>query len=28
VIGETVWYDAADHELSREPVLLGRAPLA
>ena len=27
VIGETVWYDAADRELSREPVHLGRAPL-
>ena len=28
VIGETVWYDAADRELSREPVHLGRSPLA
>ena len=28
VIGETVWYDAADRELGREPVHLGRAPLA
>lgn len=28
VIGETVWYDAADQELRREPLLLGRAPLA
>lgn len=28
VIGETVWYDAADRELRREPVHLGRAPLA
>ena len=25
VIGETVWYDAADQELRREPVHLGRA---
>ena len=25
VIGEMVWYDAADQELSREPVHLGRA---
>jgi hypothetical protein len=24
VVGETVWYDAADQELSREPVHLGR----
>lgn len=24
VTGETVWYDAADQELSREPVHLGR----
>ena len=28
VVGEMVWYDAADQELSREPVHLGRAPLA
>lgn len=28
VIGETVWYDAADEELHREPVHLGRAPLS
>ena len=28
VIGETVWYDDADRELRREPVHLGRAPLA
>lgn len=28
VVGETVWYDAADRELRREPVHLGRAPLA
>lgn len=28
VVGETVWYDTADRELSREPVHLGRAPLA
>ena len=28
VIGETVWYDAADQELRREPVHLGRGPLA
>ncbi len=28
VIGETVWYDAADRELRREPVHLGRGPLA
>jgi hypothetical protein len=28
VIGETIWYDAADEELSREPVHLGRRPLA
>ena len=27
VIGETVWYDAADRELRRESVYLGRAPL-
>ena len=26
VIGETVWYDADDRELRREPVHLGRAP--
>lgn len=26
VIGETVWYDANDRELRREPVHLGRAP--
>jgi hypothetical protein len=28
VIGETVWYEAADQEIRREPVHLGRAPLA
>ena len=28
VIGETVWYDAFDAELRREPVHLGRPPLA
>jgi hypothetical protein len=27
VICETVWYDADDRELSREPVHLGRVPL-
>ena len=27
VIGETVWYDAADSEIRREPVHLGRVPL-
>ena len=27
VVGETIWYDAADRELGREPVHLGRAPL-
>lgn len=27
VIGVAIWYDAADRELRREPVLLGRAPL-
>ena len=26
VIGEAVWYDAADVELSREPLHLGRGP--
>jgi hypothetical protein len=28
IVGETVWYDAEDRELSREPVYLGRASLA
>jgi hypothetical protein len=28
VIGVTIWYDAADRELRRESVHLGRAPLA
>lgn len=28
IVGETVWYDAADQELRREPAHLGRAPLA
>jgi hypothetical protein len=27
IVGEIVWYDAGDHELSRQPVYLGRAPL-
>jgi hypothetical protein len=27
VIGETVWYDADDRELRREPVHLGRSAL-
>ena len=26
VVGETVWYDADDHELRRAPILLGRDP--
>jgi len=28
VVGETVWYDAADNELKRTPILLGRDPFA
>jgi hypothetical protein len=28
VVGETIWYDAHDRELGREPVHLGRAPLS
>jgi hypothetical protein len=27
VIGVAIWYDAADREIRREPVLLGRTPL-
>ncbi len=27
VVGEAIWYDAADRELRRVPVHLGRAPL-
>ena len=27
VVGETVWYDADDNEIRREPLYLGRAPL-
>jgi len=28
VVGETVWYDRADRELRRAPILLGRDPFA
>ena len=28
VVGEIAWYDADDRELRREPLHLGRAPLA